>query len=264
MFQKMIEKLFTYEDPFYIHKSLGFMCLLNYGYQYYLYFNYNQPILNIYTLAPHFFLHISSFIFKVLDYRQPESRLSMFIWKEMRLHSLIFAYRACLCILFINYSQIITFTTMLCADYVTNEYGKIGVSSVRGLHDNINKRNLKKNLSAAFFSISQLGATAITSGIFQPFPSKILIFSTLIPIQTSAFGMTLIRKNLITKETWMIIYSIELLFTYVIWYIEYKNLYIIPLAVFLYILRRLNISKYLIWGNLFIINNMFFNKILKI
>jgi hypothetical protein len=261
MFHRIIEKLFTHEDSYNIHKSLGLMCLLNYGYQYYLYFRYNQTILNIYTLAPHFLLHASSFIFKVLEYRQTESRLSMFIWKEMRLHSLIFAWRACFCILFVNYCQIITFIAILCADYVTNEYGTIGVSTIRGVHDNIDKRNFFKKVSGAFFSISQLGATAITSGIFQPFPSKILIFSTLPPIQTSAFGMTLLRKNLISKNTWLVIYSIELLFVYLIWYCEYKNLYIIPLSILLYIFRRLNISKYLIWGNMFVINNMFFDKI---
>lgn len=256
MFQKIKNKLFTHEDPYNIHKSLGLICLFNYGYQYYLYFMYNQPILNIYTIFPHILLHLSSFIFNVLEYRQTESRLSMFIWKEMRLHSLIFAFRACFCILFMNYCQIITLFSMLCADYVTNKYGLIGVSSIRGQHINVGKRNIIIEFFTIFFSVSQFGATAITLGVFQPFPSKILIFSTLPPIQTSAFGMTLLRKNLISKQTWSIIYSIELLFVYIIWYCEYKNLYILPLSILLYIFRRLNFSKYLIWGSIIIIKKI--------
>jgi nucleoside permease NupC len=57
---------------------------------------------------------------------------------------------------------------------------------------------------------------------------------------------TLLRKNLISRNTWLIIYSMELLFLYFIWYCEYKNLYIILFASILYILRILGISKYFI------------------
>ena len=99
---KIKEKLITPEDPNHLHKSLGLMCLLNYGYQYYSYFRYDKPILNLFTILPHFLLPCSSFIFKVLEKRPVESRLSMFIWNELRLHSLIFAWRACFCILFNN------------------------------------------------------------------------------------------------------------------------------------------------------------------
>jgi hypothetical protein len=260
MFEIIKEKLITHEDPYYLHKFLGLSCLFNYGYQYYMYFRYSNPILNIYTLLPHFLLHYSSFIFKVLEKRLVETRMTMFIWKEVRLHSLIFAYRACLSILFTDYCQIITLLAMISADIVTNNYGTLGVSSIRGQQNKFGKRSMMKELAGAFFSISQMGATIITSGIFQPNPSKILIFSTLPPIQTAAFGMTLIRKNIINKNTWSIIYSIELFFTYYIWYKECHNLHIIPLSVLIYLLRRVGFSKYIIWSNAFIIHNLYYNQ----
>jgi hypothetical protein len=254
-----MEKLITHEDPIHFHKIFGVICLFNYGLQYYLYFTNRDPILNFYTILPHIILHLSSFIFKVLSKRPIENKMSMFIWEELRIHSLIFAWRACFVILFIEYAIIITFASMILADLVSYKYGTIGVSTVRGQHDKVGKRSFIKELAGSFFSISQFGATIITSGLIQSVPSKILIFSTLPPIQTSSFGMTLIRKNIINHKIWTIVYSIELLITYCIWYMEYKNLNILFLSIFLYFLRRIGISKYIIWSLIFIIDKRIIN-----
>jgi hypothetical protein len=249
-----MNKLITHEDPIHFHKLFGAISLLNYGLQYYLYFTNKRPIFNIYTILPHMILHLSSFIFKVLSKRPVENKMSMFIWEELRIHSLIFAWRACFVILFMKYAKIITFVSMILADLVSYKYGTNGISTVRGQHDKVGKRNLIKELLGAFFSISQFGGTIITSGVIQTFPSKILVFSTLPPIQTSSFGMTLIRKNIINYKIWTIIYSIELLITYCIWYMEYKNLNIFFLSLFLYFLRRIGISKYIIWLFVFLLD----------
>jgi hypothetical protein len=238
------KKLFTHEDNFLIHKSLGLYCLGNYIYQFYNYFVYNHVNLNLITLAPHILLHLSTFIFKVLPVRPIQTRLNMFIWEELRLHSMIFAYRACFSILLPKYNYIICLLTLILADIVTINVGTNGVSTVRGSHENIEKRNIYKKLIGSFFSISQIGATLIC---FQKEVNPILVFATLIPIQTSAFGMTLLRKNIITKDIWSIIYSIELLLVYVVWYKEYQNLNVLWLSIPIYFLRKLNISKYLIW-----------------
>jgi hypothetical protein len=248
-----MNKLITHEDPIHFHKLFGLMSLLNYGLQYYLYFTNREPIFNIFFILPHMILHISSFIFKVLNKRPIENKMSMFIWEELRMHSFIFAWRACLVIIFIKYAKIITFCSMIIADLVSYKYGTNGISTVRGQHDKVGKRNLTKELLGAFFSISQFGATIITAGIIQDQPSKILIFSTLPPIQTSSFGMTLIRKNIINYKIWSIVYSIELLLTYIIWYIEYKNLNIFFISLFLYFFRRVGVSKYIIWLSIFIL-----------
>lgn len=251
------EKLFTHEDSYHLHKSLGLYCLLNYGYQFYLYFTYKEPILNFFTILPHILLHISSFNFKVLEKRPVESRMAMFIWKEQRLHSLIFAWRACFAILFVNYCYLFTFLAMMGADVATFIYGTEGVSSIRGQHSKVGKRDTIKEFFTTFFSISQFGAIIITLGIFQDKPSKILIFSTLPPIQTSSFGMTLIRKNMITYKTWSTLYTLELLFTFLIWYKENNNLCVLPLSMIVYFLRCNGISKYTIWSYLCSINYFF-------
>ena len=218
---------------------------------------FNKTLLNIFTLLPHILLHISSLRFKVLEKHPGDSHMSMFIWKELRLHSLIFAYRACLCILFIDYAYIFTILTMVCADIATYYYGTLGVSNVRGRHEKFGNNGFIKELSTIFFSTSQIGATIITFGLIQDKPSEILIFSTLIPIQTYVFSLSLSSS----KKTWEIIYSLELLFTYCIWYKEYNNLYIVSLSIFIYLLRCIGISKYIIWYYVLFCNNLLYIKL---
>lgn len=243
MTNEVVKKLFTHEDPYFIHKGLGFLCLLNYVAQFYMYFAHGTYYLNAYTIAPHILLHCSSFIFKVLAKRPTESLLNMFIWEELRIHSLLFAWRACFAILFPSFGTIFCFLTMIAADVATKYYGNSEVSTVRGQHSKVGKRSIQKEVAGAFFSISQMGATYICMD-----SSPILIFSTLPPIQTSAFGMTLIRKNLINKTVWSFVYSAELLMTYYIWYREYNDFNIFYVGASLYLFRRSGFSKYFIWG----------------
>jgi hypothetical protein len=246
------KKLITHEDPYHIHKLLGGTCLINYFVQFYLYFMHNTYYLNIYTISPHILLHISSFIFSVLKKRPVESRLNMFIWEELRIHSLLFAWRSCFSILFPTWCPLIFVLTMVSADVATHYHGNQEVSTVRGQHSKVGKRPILKEILGAFYSISQFGATYICFIDANP----IIIFSTLPPIQTSAFGMTLIRKNLINKTTWGFVYSAQLLMTYYLWYKEYKNMHIFFISAILYAVRRFGTSKYLIWAGVAAINHI--------
>ena len=108
-----------------------------------------------------------------------------------------------------------------------------------------------------FFSTSQMGATIICAGFFQKNINPILVFCTLPAIQTSAFGMTLLRKNIISKEIWQIVYSIELVLVYIVWLLEYKNLDILGYSLIAYLLRSNNLNKYLLWIFFWLINNFF-------
>lgn len=246
--QNLLRKLITHEDPYYIHKTFGLICLSNYFVQYYLYFVYGVYYLDWFTILPHILLNASSFIFIVLKNRPTETKMNMFIWEELRIHSLLFAWRACFCILFPSFKFYICLITLILADVTTNYHGTPNVSTVRGQHHKVGSRSFTKEFMGAFFSVSQFGATYICF-----YSSPILTFSTLAPIQTSSFGMTLIRKNLITKTTWSLVYSLELLITYYIWYCEYRNLDILFISLFLYFLRRQNISKYLLWLSVYFI-----------
>ena len=239
----MLNKLVTHEDKYHIHKTTGIIVLINFIHQYISFFYTKENNFSPIILLPHFFLHISSFIFNVLPKRILSSKMGMFIWEELRLHSMIFAYRALFILLYPQYRIHIVFLTMLLADITTIMVGNENVSTVRGDHGRESSSYIKK-LFGSFFSTSQLGATIICGGFFQRTYSPMLIFSTLPPIQTSAFGMTLLRKNIINKTTWQIIYSLELLYVYYIWYLETDNLLIIPLSIVSYIARKNNMSKY--------------------
>lgn len=243
-----MNKLVTHEDPYHIHKICGIYSILNYIFQLTIYFVFGVSYLNGYTLFFHFMLPATSFFFKVLSKRPVGSKMSMFIWKELQIHSLLFAWRALFIILFPAYSVFITFATMICADIATYNYGTPGISTVRGDHTRVGNRNMLKEAFGTFFSISQMGATIITAGFFQEKPSSILLFSTLPAIQTSAFGMTLLRKDIITKTQWSIIYSLELVLSYVVWYAEYKNIDVFFACVIIYFLRKYTpLSKYGLW-----------------
>ena len=250
-----INKLFTNEDKNNNHKILGLYVLINYLFQNIYYFVYGNTLLNIWSLLPHFLLHISSFQFNVLKERVNNRVMAMFIWEELRAHSMIFSFRALFTILFPEFRIPIMFSTMILADIITSQVGNSSFSTVRGNH-NRTTLSLYKRLASSFFSMSQMGATIICGGFFQNKWSPMLVFSTLPPIQTSAFGMTLIRKGIIDKSVWQYVYTIELLYVYLIWYLETNNLYIIPLSAICFTLRTMNISKYQIFATLFIINNI--------
>lgn len=248
----MLSSLITKEDPLHIHKSLGIYCLLHYVYQFLYYYNYGTMNLHLLNIIPHILLHFSSFIFRVLDKRPVTEdnkivkKMAMFIWEELRLHSLFFGTRSCLIILLPNCAIPIIYINMLLADGATFIYGNSNVTTVRG-NLNIEKKSTIKQIYAGFFSTSQLGATIICGGFFQKTINPILVFSTLPAIQTSAFGMTLLRKNIISKEIWQIVYSMELMLVYIMWYLEYKNFDIIFISLLAYMLRRENINKYILW-----------------
>lgn len=241
-----LTQLITHEDYFHIHKSLGIYVLFHYFYQYINYFAYEGMNLNALNIIPHMGLHLSSFIFDVLQKRIMSKQMAMFIWEELRLHSMIFAFRACLSILIPEMRVFFVFFTMVSADIVTKVYGIDGASTVRGTHDRVSS-NWMKQLAGVFFSTSQMGATLICAGYFQYHYSPVLAFSTLPPIQTSAFGMTLIRKNIINKTVWQIVYGVELSMVYIVWYKETGNMLILPLGLFCYLMRRCGMNKYLLF-----------------
>lgn len=258
----IIQKLFTDEDPFHIHKTMGIYCLLNFMFQLSNYFRYKTMFLPPWVMLPHILLHVTSFVFKVLAKRPVTqdnkiiSKMSMFIWEELRLHSLLFGFRSALIVIYPEYSVSIVFTTMALADLVTGVYGIPNITTVRG-NNQVEKKSIAKKLYSVFFSTSQMGATIICAGFFQKYISRLLVFCTLPAIQTSAFGMTLLRKNIITKEVWQAVYSLELVLVYIVWYFEYNNLNILWYSLTAYLLRSHNLNKYILWGIFWAVHDHF-------
>ncbi len=259
----LYEKLVTHEDPFHIHKTMGIYCLSNFLFQLSYYFLYREMILSTFVMIPHILLHVTSFAFRVLQKRPVTqdnkiiSKMSMFIWEELRIHSFLFGLRSAFIIIFPSLSIPIVFGTLIFADLASKIYGIPNITTVRG-NNEVEKKSIIKKLYSMFFSTSQMGATIICAGFFQKNISPILVFCTLPAIQTSAFGMTLLRKNIITKDVWQFVYSIELILVYIVWYFEYKNLDVLGYSLIAYLLRSKNLNKYVLWLTFLLVNNYLF------
>lgn len=90
----LIKKLFTKEDPIYLHKTFGFLSLLSFIYRYFYVFpkygnlGFEGTWFDYLTLAVHMTLSCSSIIFHVLPQRLLKRPLV--IYEEYRLHAIIF------------------------------------------------------------------------------------------------------------------------------------------------------------------------------
>ena len=251
-------KLVTREDPNFIHKALGFSCLINFIYQFTHLFRYGKMDLrnNPYTpflLMLHGLLSVSSFIFHVPLNRH--KGLPM-IYKEFRLHSIIFALRSVFCALCFYYKFNLVFNvffinlTMVFADIVTKLY-EAETKTMRGMpYGKDIEEEDKKNVTY-MHSAQQFGATMFMMGNIDS------AFAPLLAIQIAAFLMTLVRKSIISELDWHRLYAISLwLNIFVYWSFNRidKPIYII-MGVYLFDYLRINQghNKYLVWNYIFLI-----------
>jgi len=93
----VIKKLVTKEDPIYLHKILGIYSLASYilRYAYYLpkqgNLGFEGSYFDTFSICMHIGLAVSSMIFEVLRHRILKRPLV--IWKEYRLHAIVFTLR---------------------------------------------------------------------------------------------------------------------------------------------------------------------------
>jgi hypothetical protein len=96
--RKVVYKLNTHEDTFYIHKTLGMIVLSNYLYRFYLVnTQYDMDLHNLRSmilLVFHSLLSFSSLFFKLSNVR---NRKIPIIYPEYRIHNIAFAVRSVLC-----------------------------------------------------------------------------------------------------------------------------------------------------------------------
>jgi len=213
--------LITKHDFFHIHKILGFGCLTNYFFRIYLKFSYGSMFIDYYSPISHLFLSLSSFIFKV-----PTLRLSnkTIIWKELQLHNIIFTFRSIFMIyhsLLFNSSNPYYYKTrflgiVFChylADLISNKFQINDKTTTRDIpYDNVNKNLIWINKK--FYAISQIVATTTLLLTDNADNGLIIMF----PIQLSTFLMTLVRKGIISNNTWHLFYGLSLLLPYIINY----------------------------------------------
>lgn len=246
-------KLITKEDSTNVHKILGISCLINFIYQYYYLFVDGNMYLsnNSYTpllLLLHSLLSLSSFIFHVPRNRHKGAPM---IYKEFRLHSIVFALRSVICCFGFYYNLGLMFNiffinlTMIMADIATEHY-QAATKTMRGMPygKDISEEDQKR--VTYMHSTQQFGATMFLVCNIDS------AFAPLLAIQLAAFLMTLVRKGIISELDWHRVYAISLWMNiFVYWSFDNIRLplYIIfGVYAFDYLRIQKRYNKYMAWN----------------
>lgn len=214
-----LKKLFTKEDKLFLHKIFGILSIFSFFYRYcFVYIKqgnlgFNGSLFDWLTFFVHYNLALTSLFFRV-----PSKRIEskpMIIYKEYRLHAIIFTTRCFLVFILdnilpkINRSKYIILVAVasqhLLADYVTKKYGN-GNTAVRTNSKNLNSFYKKVSLFYSFYQFM-----AISSHILPNTYLSDLAWNAIIAIASSAFMMTLYRKKIIRGLGHVMIYSFCLL-----------------------------------------------------
>lgn len=256
-------KLFTSEDRYNVHKLLGITCLCHFLVRFaflvcYRDMMFTWSMTDIVLLLYHFFLSISSLIFRI-----PNNRIKtmIVIWPEFRIHSILFATRSLICIaifylnqkmkLFRTIASLIVIATMALADKTSSYYTKLnhGRTTMRGMSwPNVfpfNQVQYQK-IHNFFYSFSQIGASlAMVNGRYPDYP-----FMMLLPIQIAPFLSTLVKKGIISDFYWHLVYTITLLLPYIDgFFLNNSDPYIGIRTMFIFAFLRFGcrMNKYLLW-----------------
>lgn len=254
----VVRKLNTKEDNFYIHKLLGTVCFINYMYRFFSLFYYGNMSFNqdydMFSVFLHGLLSTSSLIFHIPSVRNPQAPM---IYPEFRLHSIIFALRSVICC-FISYMNIyfaykiaVCLTTTIIADIITSNYKQINNGKT------MNNVPFEKSISlddqkkiTHMHSSMQIAATLYMLG------NTDTAYSPMFAIQIAAFLMTLVRKNIISSNSWHILYAFSLWigsFVYMspILPIDYITTQIILYHIYTKIFFKYRTNKYMNWSIVF-------------
>jgi hypothetical protein len=273
-----VAKLVTHEDGrnFHVHKLLGIFSVCHYFYRFYrfcIYGNmgFDSSFYTLVCIVAHASLSATSLLFKI-----PENRVrgNPMIWPEFRLHSIFFAWRSILPMMFfwfsshaaviVPYRQMFCafsiFLTMILADVTSSHFKKRGTlqadnTTMRMMPFPEHTPNRLIQVTNFYYSVCQVLATLIVL-YASDLPRLLMV---LFPIQLAAFLMTLVRKSIITGGAWHVLYAIALGLNYVYAIFDAESLpidYWLFAAFFCVFRFALNCNKYLLWG--FIVVVFFF------
>ena len=208
-------KLLTKEDPMHLHKTIGILALVNYFYRFYLLFFYGTMRLHtplaLGMTAVHGALSVSSLVFHIPQKRH--ATLPM-IYPEFRLHSIVFGLRSVLCCFIEHYCPAyyklhckmgVCFVTMAVADWVTKRHAAPGDTTMRAMPFAASIPDNDRTKITRFHSNQQTTATLFMLWNMES------AFSPLFAIQLAALLMTLVRKGIISPNTWHLVYSMSLM-----------------------------------------------------
>ena len=270
-----IHRLVTHEDGhfFHAHKIFGLIGLGNYLYRmasqaFWGTMSYDASMWTPMFIMVHAMMHVTSFQFLIPSRR---NRVYNIIWPEMRWHSLVFAYRSLLMMSILWFAWIgvipknmtpwirgpVVLATMALADQITSYYTKI--DAIKETETTMRSNPYPSYIDPAWaraynimYSTSQvLGTMNI---LCRDMGS---IFLVVLPIQIAPFGMTLVKKGVITQAGWHLWYSFAIFANY--WYAKtmqrsttdgLENFY--TASVIFFTLGRFGLrrNKYILWGTI--------------
>jgi hypothetical protein len=243
--------LFTNHDKYHIHKTLGFLAVINFILRFYYaiiygtsFPSFENKFFSCSSVLIHALLPIAS-----LSIHLPEKRnfTSPMIWREFRLHSILFSCRHSILTIitllelwptqlyyfknkyiyalitesFIKYIFIISCIKI--ANIITTKYGDIEKRTTNAMPypENLNDYEIKK--IKLEYAKKQFGATimAVFSGDLSP----TLNFAPLYAIQSAAFMMTLVRKGKCNSSHYHIIYAFTLIYPLYLYHVILRKFY---------------------------------------
>ena len=254
----MLEKLNTREEKCYTHKILGFLCLCSFVYRYVYVFSKTHTLgfvgswFDFFYICVHLCLSCTSLFFHVMKSRK--LKFPMIMWEEYRLHAIVFTCR-CVFVFFLGFIKnytvwsrlffyVVVMAHHIAADTVSSLYGKEGVTAVRVAYSK--KGELRYPYLKSFYSFYQIAA--LCSHLIPDENIMDFGYNALIAIQSSAFLMTLCRKNIITFQTHAVVYSLCVTISSFYIFFKKESFYFTGCVFLLFILRtRMNVNKYFLW-----------------
>eukprot|EP00536_Pseudo-nitzschia_multiseries_P017900 jgi/Psemu1/226922/e_gw1.1914.11.1 len=265
-------KLFTSEDPIGIHKYCGIFSLLHFAYRYVRCvfgdpaagFGRGSGIASIACILPHATLSLSSLIFHTV----PKERVVglPMIWQEYRAHNIIFGMRSILCTFLawlaiwkpvlrracVLGSSLCVMAALRGADWATENLRSDATESTtatmpywEGCSTETQKRFKK------FYAYAQFGATLGCLDTTNPLFPFIILF----PIQFASLLMTLVRKGLLSAKSYHILYTASLFLPFVPALRPFlasgsgRLPIVLAIGFSMFQLRRMGVSKYVLWGS---------------
>mmetsp|Transcript_55102 Transcript_55102/g.135148 ORF Transcript_55102/g.135148 Transcript_55102/m.135148 type:complete len:271 (-) Transcript_55102:87-899(-) len=254
-------KLFTREDPYHVHKTLGALAVLSFVYRYMVVFarggahatlGFSGTWFDVATMAVHAALSVSGMIFRVPSRRM--RKLPTTIYEEYRQHAALFTLRSAsmfaLAVLApravaqhraVRYALLFAWHVQV--DRVTARWGTAGQTAVRGA-DRTSRWEVW--LLRRFYALYQFAALA--SNLVYHDDGAALAFNTIIAIQSSAFLMTLHRKGLVKWQTHATVYSLCLFASYYYIYYQLGSPRFVAAVLLAFAARSyFGVNKYLVW-----------------
>jgi hypothetical protein len=243
--------LFTNHDKFHIHKTLGFLSVINFMLRFYYAIIYGtsfpafeSKIVSCSSVLIHALLPIAS-----LSIPLPEKRnfTSPMIWKEFRLHSILFSCRHAFLtiitllelwptqlLIFRNYKgyaliseallkYIAIVSCIKIASIITAKYGDIEKRTTNAMPYPNHLREFEIQKIKYEYAKKQFGATIMA--VFSGELSATLNFAPLYAIQSAPFMMTLVRKGKCNSMHYHIVYAFTLIYPLYLYHVILRGFY---------------------------------------